>query len=114
MVDDTGWHDVQVAEGFTFTARPQVRRIGDVVYWRGDVVGNFAPGFRDVTVGASIPPWAFPPRSERDTQKMLADSSFRTVAMGVVTTPNGVRIATESNADKVRICLAGLSGYTTN
>ena len=110
---DTGWINVPLASGFTYDAQPQVRRVGQVVYWRGDVKGAFTTSIVTVAAVSSLPSWAIPPRNWRDTETSLPCDVRTTTAFGLVDNGNGVRIATGASAT-TRVSLKGLSGYTVD
>lgn len=110
---DTGWVNVTLAAGFTYNTQPQVRRIGQVVYWRGDVQGAFTTSYATVAAASSLPSWAIPPRSYRDGVSPLAGNNAAIAAIGLVDSGNGARIAVASPATTA-INLKGLSGYTSN
>lgn len=110
---DTGWINVPLASGFTFNVQPQVRRINNVVHWRGDVQGAFTTSYATVAAASSLPSWAIPPRNYRDGVSPLAGNNAAIAAIGLVDSGNGARIATGSTITTA-INLKGLSGYLVN
>ena len=113
-VYDTGWIDVALTGGATFNVQPQVRRIGQVVYWRGDVQRAHTTTFAEVMTAAAIPSWALPARSFRDATFTLPVMNLPNItALATFAGGYGLRLATSSSTTG-SVLLAGLSGYTVN
>lgn len=111
---DTGWVDITLNTGFAAGsgASPQVRRIGKVVYVRGQVTpssGNFATG-TDLVVG-TIPAAFRPPRSWADRYTPLWPNPSINSPVSGAALPNGnlvIRVpATITNASSVQVGAVG-------
>lgn len=111
---DTGWLNVTLDSAYTYQNRtPQVRRVGSVVYYRGDVkpkTGTFAAS-AVITVGtAGVPLEARPTGVEN---RQLAGNSAGVDVRGYVASSGDVVVVTGPSVP-VYADLGGLSGYTVD
>lgn len=107
---DTGWVNVTLAAGFTFGVQPQVRRVGQTVYWRGNVTctAGWTTSYQNVVPAANLPGWAMT-GSGVASESNLQTGSVIHQAIGRVDSGNGLRVA--ASLPGVTVALKGLSGY---
>lgn len=108
---DTGWVSVTLASGFTAVSgrQPQVRRIGNVIYWQGALTGSWSNGVQ-ATWSTSIPSWASPARGYEDAARPIATSTSA-ARPDYATIAGTSGVFRGSFTGSYSIYLGGLSGY---
>lgn len=112
---DTGWVGVTPAAGYTATVALQVRRIGQVVYWRGRInktSGNFTAGVAEVVVAAGGVPANCRPTSFNHTVQIATNGSGAATAAVTVGTDGTMQI--NAGVASNNFYVVGLSGYLAN
>lgn len=108
-VYDTGWTPVTVVAGVTVVSPVEVRRVGRVIYWRGEVSAAWTTANTPVVAAGGVPAWARPQFTYRDTGASLG-SSGAVAAVGTVGTDGGVPVRALT-ATTGAVYLKNLSGY---
>lgn len=115
-VHDTQWKDVAIAPGHELSGqKPQVRRIGKVIYFRGGVKplsGNFTTAAL-VTVGTA--PAEFAPSYWQRSQSVIsAGGNVGKHATAQISAAGEIIIRLAPGVDVASVELKNLSGYTAD
>lgn len=130
IIKDTGWVDMSsylnttnfAIRSSTSTFYPRARRIGNVVYWIGQIICTTAPSSKNGTILTGLPEWIKPDGAEnRFTRSGMMYQTTRIYNLQVgenaqnvnfVTAVEGTNIATTS--DWQGYDLTTISGYITD
>lgn len=109
---DTGWTTVPLASGFTVVSgrTPQVKVIGKVAYWRGQVQGTTSSSNPIMVAAGGVPGFARP-SGFSDSGSPVSSSNGAVEVSLTVDTAGAVFAASPTSAVR-NFYLKGLSGYT--
>lgn len=107
--DDTGWFTVALVPGYTALEPFQVRRIGEVAYWRGRVhrdAANFPATDAVITLTGAVPAEFCPP-NVHDSQRSIQGVGH---GRGGVSSDGRVTIVMDAATSR-SVWVGGMSGY---
>lgn len=108
---DTGWVALTPVAGFTLSADATVRRIGNVIYFRGIATGTFAAN-ANATLG-TVPSGFRPPGNDGRAVGAGATTGGQSVYY-MNSSSAGDLLARVATAGSHTVALGGYSGYTVN